>query len=356
VEGAVCRDGSPAGLFTRFTGSDKLFIYLEGGGACYNERFCAFNPKNVNEVLSGDGEGVLGSALGVVAGRQQPGVYTGGAKGIFDSANAKNPFKDWNGVYIPYCTGDVFFGTRANVTVANLATPQQFVGYRNMEKFVSRIVATFRARVSRVILTGASAGGFAAALNLSMVQDAFDPVPVESIDDSGPPFEDDRLPVCMQKRWREQWGFDAALPPDCDECRQADGGGLVRLADFVLEKHPDMRMALISTLEDEVMRLFYSVGLNDCQNYDTADPVAITVGQIVPGNFFPAPEYTAGLRALLDRFGDDQRFATYYMAGPKHQHVFRDRLYEAGAAGASTPSLAEFISNFLAGKIENVGP
>ena len=67
---------------------------------------------------------------------------------------------------------------------------------------------TFKDKVSRVVLTGSSAGGFGAALNYSMVQDAFGNVPVSILDDSGPPFEDQQMPVCMQKRWREAWGFE----------------------------------------------------------------------------------------------------------------------------------------------------
>jgi Pectinacetylesterase len=355
IEGAVCRDGSPAGIYVHGTDSDKLYIYLEGGGACFNDHFCAFNPKNVNEVLAGDGDSVIGSAAGAVPGRQQPGAYSNGPNGIFDSANPKNPFKDWNGVYIPYCTGDVFAGNRANVMIPNIATPQQFVGHLNMKKFIARIVPTFRAKVNQVVLTGSSAGGFATAMNVSLVQDSFDPVPVIGIDDSGPPFEDEHLPVCMQKRWREAWGLDDSFPPDCTECRQADGGGLVRFADFLLKKHPSMRLALLSSAEDEVMRLFYSAGLNDCKGYDEADPVAITVGQFTPGTYFPAADYTKGVASLIERYRSTGRFASYLMSGQRHQHLFRSRLYEA-PAGSSLPVLADFIAKFVAGKVENVGP
>jgi hypothetical protein len=56
-------------------------------------------------------------------------------------------------VYTPYCTGDVHFGTRANATVPGLAQPQQFVGYRNMQKFVARLAPTFRDQVTCVVLT-----------------------------------------------------------------------------------------------------------------------------------------------------------------------------------------------------------
>ena len=46
VDGAVCRDGSGTGFGVRpsATGSDKLVIYLEGGGACFNGTTCGINP------------------------------------------------------------------------------------------------------------------------------------------------------------------------------------------------------------------------------------------------------------------------------------------------------------------------
>jgi hypothetical protein len=357
IDGAICRDGSPTGFYVRFTSSDKLVIYLEGGGACSSPGFCTYNPANVAQSLSGGGETVLGSALGVMAARQQPGVYTNGAlQGIFDTTNAANPFKDWNQIYVPYCTGDVHFGTHRDATVTGVATPQQFVGYLNMQKFMSRIVPTFKDKLSRVILTGASAGSFGAALNFSMVQDAFGSVPVDAIGDSGPPFSDQYMPACMQKRWRELWGLDAALPPDCTECFQADGGGMIGMADFLMRKHPNAKVALISSMQDEVIRLFFSSGLRNCAGFETADPVAITMGQIFPDTYYPADQYTAALNDLRARFSSTGRLATYYMGGLNvtlHQHTFRPRFFEAAAGGET---LAQFVTEFLAGDVKSIGP
>jgi hypothetical protein len=357
IAGTQCRDGSQTGIFVKTTTSSKLVIYLEGGGACSNGPFCGFNPANVNQVLSGDGERVIGSALGATAGRQQPGVYTGGTlSGIFDSANAANPFKDWNVVYVPYCTGDVHFGTRKNATVPGVTTPQQFVGYLNMQAFISRIVPTFKDKVDRVILTGASAGGFGAALNYSMVQDSFTTAKVDVLDDSGPPFTDQYMPVCLQKRWRESWGFDASLPSDCTACRQADGGGIIKLADFLLAKHPQGKIALVSSHEDEVIRLFYSVGQQNCLNYDTANPVAIVLLQGDPNYYFTAASYTAGLNQLRSNYLNTGRFGTYFMGGANvsvHQHTFRQRFYEAPVTGKT---IASFVTDFVNGTVANVGP
>jgi hypothetical protein len=194
-------------------------------------------------------------------------------------------------------------------------------------------------------------------LNFSMVQDSFGSVPVDVIDDSGPPFDDKFMPVCMQKRWRDQWGFDGSLPADCVDCRQADGGGLVHMADFLLKKHPNAHIAMLSGMEDEVIRLFYSVGLKDCSTYDMADPVGITLGQVLdPTVLFDAKVYTDGLNDLRARYVSTGKFATFYIGGMNpnfHQHEFRAEFYSTSFGSVTQ---AQFVSDFLAGKMTQVGP
>lgn len=357
IDGAVCRDGSPAGFFVHEGTADKLLWYLEGGGACSSPGFCNYNPANVDMALSGDGQTVLGSALGAIPARQQPGVFEGGQlHGIFDLANPDNPYGDWSMIYTPYCTGDVYFGTKANGTIPGLAEPQQFVGHLNMEKFVGRIVPTFGDRVSRVVLTGASAGSFGAALNFSMVQDSFGDVPVDAILDSGVPFSDTYMPPCLQQYWRDTWGFADSLPPDCEQCFDDDGGGLLGMADFLMEKHPKARVAAISSMQDEVIRLFFSAGLNDCATVTTADPVMITVGQIAPGTYMDGMRYQSALEEVRSLYLDTGRLATYFIGGPNitfHQHTWRPRFYEPVAGGET---IADFVRNFLDGEVEQVGP
>jgi hypothetical protein len=300
---------------------------------------------------------VIGSSFGVTTARQQPGVFEGGVvHGIFDTANTANPFKDWSMIYAPYCTGDAWFGSQRDGTVGTLAAKQQFTGYLNMREFVSHIVPTFKDKVDRVILTGASAGGFGAALNFSMVQDSFGCIPVDVLDDSGPPFTDQYMSACMQKKWRSIWGLNASLPPDCTQCFNADGGGLLNLATFLLNKHPNAKVALVSSMNDEIIRLFYSPGLADCANFDTTDPVQITFFQADPTRYMIASDYAAGLTALRSSFTSTGRFATYYLGAANityHQHIWRQRFYDTTAG---TETIATFTSHFLAGTIEQIGP
>jgi hypothetical protein len=356
VPGTNCRDGSEAGLFIRFADSNRLLIFFEGGGACTTTGFCNFNPQNVNQVLSGTGETVLGSALGAVAGRQQPGAYQNGeVTGIFSSDREENPFRDWNMVYIPYCTGDVHFGTKRAASVPGLEAPQMFVGSLNAQTFVGRLVPTFEEGLERVVVTGSSAGSFGAALNFSMISDAFG-VQTDAILDSGVPFEDEFWPTCLQKTWRDLFGLDDALPPDCDGCFNADGGGLIGLSDFLLAKHPSSHIALVSSLHDEVIRLFFTPGLDDCATINTADPIGITLGQVAGGQLFPEATYESGLLGVRAKYENSGRLATYLLAGANqtlHQHTWRPRFFEVTAG---SQSLASFVAGFLEGRMEQVGP
>lgn len=362
IDGAECRDGSQMGVYLRDTGSDKLVIFFEGGGACATPGFCNFNPKNMNQVLSGTGEDVLMTAFGAVAGRQQPGAYTGGAgQGIFDESNSANPFRGWNMLYIPYCTGDVHFGSRPNATLQGSTETHQFVGYNNTRLIISRLRATYESSVNELLVTGSSAGSFGAALNVSMIADSFRGKRINALLDSGIPFNDAQMPVCLQNRWREIWNLNDSLPPDCTECRKAGGGDLLGLADFLIRKHPGTNIGFMSSDRDQVMRLFFSPGEGNCAQILDADPVALTIGGIFGAGFYPAQKYTDGLLALRTRFQSTGRMASYLFADPnpggaegRHQHVFRARFYQDPADAGVT--IAAWTQAFLNGNLMNVGP
>jgi hypothetical protein len=367
-EGGLCRDGSPAGFFVHFsaTNSDKLYIYLEGGGACDSATFCTHNPANMETTFSGgaasQGQTIAGS-LEFSTTPQVPYVASGGySPGIFDFTNTANPFKDWNAVYVPYCTGDVHFGTVENVDVPDQGVTagvkaQHFVGHLNLKKYIAQIVPTFP-NLSQVLLTGASAGGFATGLNYGMVQDTFGKVPVIILDDSGPAMSTTYVPACLQKQWRTLWGFDAALPSDCAECSLSDGSGLTNVDYYWLEKYKTARVGLVSTVQDEVIRLFFSQGDTSCKSDDAT---ILTLDQASGG--FTGKMYTQGLDDVLSTLQCTGRFASYYIGGTNskymhptyHQHIFRDEFYQAITNDGKT-TMAQWASDFVNDKIENVGP
>ncbi len=351
------------------TNSNKLMIYFEGGGACISPHFCDHNPANLNEMFSGgaDGQGEAFNTVLLDNLTSPPVAQLPWDKGIFDFTNPANPFAGWNQVYIPYCTGDVHFGTNDNGTVAtSVITGGHFVGYNNTKLFVGHLVPTFP-NMQRVVLTGSSAGGLGAVLNAGLVQDAFTTkVPITVLDDSAVGFPDPMyMPACLQKEFRDTWGFDAALPSDCAGCFSQAGSGLMNLINYWHAKYRKAKIGLVMSIHDQIFRLFFSAGANSCA---TNDPNLLTTlglqGSDVPG--YPASMWEMGLDSLRTTYGCTGAFSTYYIgtenpdAGDMngtidtlHMHIFRDRFYSQ-LAGDKT--IAAWTQDLLNGQVEDVGP
>jgi len=352
IEGAKCRDGSQMGIFAHF-GEDpeKLFVYFEGGGACANPGFCDLNPKNINEQFLTGGESAVASLV-ILPAPQSP-----NGTGVFDLANENNPFKGWSQIYIPYCTGDVYSGTRTGVTIEGVAEKQNFYGADNTKKIIARLAATFKKDLKRFVAGGSSAGGFGAGINFGAIQDTFSDAFGSVLLDASPPFTNDFMPTCLQKRWRDTWGIDGNFPSDCGEqCRNAEGGNLFQIVDYWREKYPKTNVALISGIHDEIIRLFYSLGNDSCKDYQ-ADPPSLFIGTL--GDTYPPDKFKMGLEQLRTKYIDSKQLATYYMDGfpnsTAHQSLFRARFYE-NAAGADKPTVAAFIKQWIDGAMTQVGP
>jgi hypothetical protein len=322
VDGAKCRDGSTAGIVVSPNpDSDKLMIFLEGGGACFNPATCAANPANFDP-----------ANVAAIAG------------GVLDRAQAENPVKDWNIVYVPYCTGDVHGGSAENVTVTGVTGTQQFVGYRNMELFLDRVVPTFP-NVKQVLDTGISAGGFGAAVNAELIQRKFPPgTDVVLIDDSGPGMSSEYIPSCLQKTWGETWGFDQTFLKDCGaDCPNPDDFGL-DWSFHLAKKYPDSRGSLVSATADNVVTLFYGFGANDCSAAPGAFPTPM-----------PADQFKTGLldfRAQIQ--AKSENFSTYYIDSTTHTWTHFDGFYTTESGGVR---LVDWYKNMLdGGPTGHVGP
>ncbi len=247
---AYCADGSTTGLGVNLsTTSSKVIIYLEGGGACWNDLTCY--ELQTASYLTGYSEADFVSESTDTTYLAQPG-------GFFDRTASANPFKDYSFVYVPYCTGDVFGG---DVVATVGTTTTHFVGFHNMGAYLARIVPTF-ANAERVILAGSSAGGFGAGLNWWRTQQAFGSVRVDLLDDSGtavPSAFEEEAGVDDEALQSAAWGLAAAAPPGCDSC-QVDPSTLYGFYD---ETYPTHRGALLSYTQDSVLPSFFGISTGE---------------------------------------------------------------------------------------------
>lgn len=353
VAGAKCRDGSPFGVMAHWSASSSksLFIYFEGGGACANPGFCTLNPADVSHQFPGKGQVAIMST-GLENTPQSP-----GADGIFNFSEAKNPYKDWNFIYIPYCTGDVHFGGEPNGKIKDVTGTLNFSGAANSKAVVARALATWP-DTTRFIAGGSSAGGYGAGLNYGVIQDSFANAEGSALLDASPPFNNTYAPVCLQKRWRESWNLDANIPSDCGtQCKSADGGNLFNIVDYWRAKYPKAHIALISGVQDEIIRLFFALGNNDCKDYETMDPVLGFIGSL--GQTYDPAKFEQGLQQIRKDYASTGQLATYYEAGfPNatiHQCLFEPRVYSE-AAGAGKGTIADFLVKFNKNEMTQVGP
>lgn len=313
IEGAECRDGSTAGIGVNLsTDSPNVMIYLEGGGACFNDA-CDLTAFDVPFVPPPDG--------------------------IFNRGRDRNPVQDWSMIYVPYCTGDVHAGSKPDATIEGLDGTHQFVGYDNMGLFLDRIVPTFP-DATQVLLTGISAGGFGAAANFERTQRAFGDTPVVLVDDSGPPMPSDVLRPCLQQQWREVWGLEETILADCGADCPDENDYVLDMAVHLMHTLPDNYGGLFSNTRDATIRTFYGYGEDDC------DPGAVPM---TPGDAFEA-----GLMDFRDAaLAEGPNFGTYYLTGIGHTCLRGPCFYLTEVDGTR---LTEWVGDLLEGHAAHVGP
>jgi hypothetical protein len=319
-----CRDGSPAGVSVRLnSASKKVLIYLEGGVYCFDALTCAINPTNVNDTLFNSAK-------------------TAPSTGIFDLNNHENPVRDWNVVYVPYCTGDAMGGTKTVPTdVPGGPSQQWFVGHLNLQAFLSRIVPTFRA-ASDVVLTGMSAGGSSVLMNVLLVQRAFPSLKVRFINDSSlPPVSKALFPECLQNKLRTLWGLEQSLLAACgDSCPNHDDYWQ-DFSLFLAKRLADRPAGFLDAVEDSMMRAVLGVGARGCRGTLLFDSVA-------------AAPYRAELLAYRDKLAPFPRFSTFYPEGTQHTWLKDDSFYK-GEAGQVR--LVEWFAKILNGEVPgHAGP
>jgi Pectinacetylesterase len=322
-----CRDGSPAGLSVSLNASSKnLLLYLEGGGGCFDANTC-----NLASSANVDGTNLNLSAPGTGANINS--ARTALTEGIFDRANPENPIRDWNIVYVPYCTGDTHAGNQeVAVDVPGLLAPrrQWFVGQSNIKKFLNRIVPTFP-DVEDVLLAGVSAGGYGTLSNLYLVQRAFPNVKVKHVNDSGAPLSKEASPECLQKKFRELWKVD--LSPCGSACPNPNDYTQDN-ALWVAKFFADRPGGFIDTTEDGIISLFLGTGLNNCTG-------TFGVSQV------PAATYRKEILAYADKLKPFANYGAFTPSGTNHTYLRTANFYTATAGGVR---LVDWFTKIIRGE------
>jgi hypothetical protein len=273
IEGSRCGAGATAGFALNPAGDDELLLFLQGGGACWNQGSCvpsllSYGPVcyyNPNLCLADVSGGTQPLAVHVTERDPYPADGGGAIPGelatltasrAFDRDAPGNPFARASQVFVPYCTGDLHAGAREATYRYQYGVFDQpstfkmhFAGATNIDAYLARLVEWFP-RARKIWLTGVSAGGYGATLNYDRVARAFPGAEVHLLADSSPMVETFHF-----AEWRDAWGMQ--LPEGCSGC--ADGG-FPAVGSHLAESYPARRLGLLSSTHDRVIAYYFFGG------------------------------------------------------------------------------------------------
>lgn len=230
--GPLCLRGSQFTVDTREGDSDALVIFLQGGGACWDD-FCSA----IEETNSISESGILNPDL--------PG----------------NPVADWDTVYVPYCDGSLFAGDVDRMLPASVlggpgGAPSMGYqrGLQNLSAALDIAVAEFPSP-SRILLTGVSGGAFGTITALPLVRFHYPDTEVLVFNDSGVGVAKDGDPEFLEETLLAGWNASSLIPASCVDC--TSNGHVTRFIEWQLAADESFTMSALSFSRDSVISSFF---------------------------------------------------------------------------------------------------
>jgi hypothetical protein len=258
IDGMVCADGTPTGIGVNLTDrSDRLAIFFQGGGACWDANTC-FVAKSAVHIEGGFGAAEFQTELATFM--QSP----------YAQRIAANPFADASIIYVPYCTGDLHDGERvATYDVSGATKMVHHVGGSNADVYLAALHAT-RPTADVVWLFGVSAGAYGVGFNWAHARATWPAAHVHVLADSSPlvTMEPTRY-AAMQLQWAMRF------PASCSGCA-SDLGALP--AALRAESGGD-RYGLLSNLDDGVISTYFGISGGQLDTALLAERAAMSGGQ-----------------------------------------------------------------------------
>lgn len=238
-EGPVCLLGTPYKLYVRPGTTNKVLVFLEGGGGCSNWESCVVSPtaKDRSDPLL---PRATMNQFGILA------------------TDGRSPYDGWHAIYVPYCDGGAF----ASDNVVD--HPEGRLYHRGLAN-LSAAIDVLRARFpdpEEITVTGSSAGGYGTFPGYGVVRVAYPNTPLLVLNDSGPGIANNDEDEQSRRLRQENLRSRDVVPPSCTDCADQ----LTFLIDWWLERDARLRVGLFSYTEDFVIS--GSLGLSGPEYWD----------------------------------------------------------------------------------------
>ncbi|MCG5495899.1 pectinacetylesterase family protein [Ectothiorhodospira variabilis] len=319
-------------FFVQQGNPNRILFFMDGGGACWNAETCIGSPLIGESTYVQTVDGMIGDLANI--------------GGVLDSDNPGNPFANYTKVFVPYCTGDIHFGTRD--AEYELTTDEGSLSWTIHHRGVDNLLATIHmlnTSVSRngkrlavdfasakdVTVTGLSAGGYGATLAFGYIAEETSPrTRLNLISDSAMGVQTDDFygQVIYDGSGDERWGFADGLPSwvpafsDPDVFLGGATGNALAFKPLMFQAlgdyRPEARLASVSPNLDGVQIQFYAASLPSAQQ-----PISPS-------------EWYAGLQYIVQQTASVPNYRFFIEEGSFHTFLASDEhLYGVGALGVS---------------------
>jgi hypothetical protein len=272
---------------------NNVVVYFQGGGACWDWTTCISNPVFYPDVTDGDNP-----------------AYS--PYGMFDLSNPDNPFKDWTFVFIPYCTGDIHWGSNdyqyVNPTNPNIKVTIHHRGHDNFLVVLKWITENIK-KPHDIFVTGSSAGSYGALHGFPWLNETYPQSHISLLGDAGMGVSPQQFNSLQKIVWNTQypeWIFGQNPPNTTPELWRG-------IADY----YPHSKVAEFTDAWDLTQIFFY-------------DLILQTFG--LP-HFGSCVAWNSQMITGVDYKQESPNYRSYIAAGTVHTILGRPQFYTEGSAG-----------------------
>jgi len=309
----ICMNGTPYEFFVKRGSVNKLLVYYQGGGACWDSLTCSF-PTCDNSVNDGD----------------NPAHAT---SGFADQSDPRNPFRDWNVVFVSYCSCDVHFGDAAQDYPPHV----EHRGYEN-SRIVEKWAREHFVNPEHIFVTGSSAGAYGAWFNAPLHEMVWPASEFQVLADAG----NGVITQDFLQNDFSHWDFEKNIPPTIPGVLESitEGTGIVGYTKAVTSFFPETRWAHYATAFDGGsggQTGFYNIMLNG------NNPLAALTW------WNGSCAFNAKMRAQVQEIsaGVPSNYRYYIGTGSRHTMWGSDKVYNDTTGGV--PLLVDWVNAMLDG-------
>ena len=319
-----CVDGSPYKFFARRGTVNKLVMYYQGGGACWEQTTCSLHTCDQSVDASDN-----------PANRHA---------GFADLTNPANPIRDWNIVFVSYCSCDIHFGDAAqDYANANPAAPLH-IEHRGFEnaKVVEKWAREHFLAPDEVFVTGSSAGAYGAWFHAPLLQKVWPQAHFNVLADAG----NGVVTQSFLDNFFPNWNFEANLPTDIPGLADVlhNGTGIPGYTKLIAHQFPSTNWAHYATAFDGGaggQTGFYNLMLH---NNDVAGAITWWEGSCAFRD--QMRKQAIDTAAAID--AADKNYRYYIGSGSRHTMYGSDKVYNDTTGGV--PTIVAWLDAMLASK------